>query len=263
MNDFSGQRALVTGASSGIGAAFAEQLAALGADLVLVARSGARLEELAARLRKTHGVQAAVLPADLAAPGAARRLEGDLAERGQEIDVLVNNAGFAMHGLFAEADQARVNEQVALNVAAPVELTGLLLPGMIERGRGTVVNVASTAAFQPLPHMAVYGATKAFVLSWTEALWAETRGTGVDVLALCPGATQTRFFDVVGTDAASVGRRQTPEQVVSAALRALAHRRPSTVSGRANAALASLPRIMPRTVMLRLSERSLRPRDAA
>ncbi|MFF3327761.1 SDR family NAD(P)-dependent oxidoreductase [Streptomyces sp. NPDC002889] len=263
MHVFTGQRALITGASSGIGAAFADELARRGADLVLVARSQDKLTALADRLAPLHGVDVQVVTADLAAPGAGERLAAETAARGLQIDVLVNNAGFATHGLFADSDRARIAEQVALNVGAVVDLTGRFLPAMVERGRGAVINVASTAAFQPLPYMAVYGATKAFVLSYSEALWAETRACGVDVLALCPGATQTSFFDVVGTDAASVGKRQTPQQVVATGLRALARRRPSVVSGRANALLAKLPRLFPRVVSVKVAGRSLRPAKAA
>ncbi|MER6618041.1 SDR family NAD(P)-dependent oxidoreductase [Streptomyces xantholiticus] len=262
MHDFAGQRGLITGASSGIGAAFAEELAARGMNLVLVARSKEKLTELAERLEGRHGVNIQVIAADLAVPGAGGHLATDIAHRGLVIDVLVNSAGFAMHGRFVDADQSRVAEQVALNVGAVVDLTGRFLPAMVERGRGAVINVASTAGLQPTPYMAVYGATKAFVLSYSEALWAETRATGVEVLALCPGATETSFFDVVGTDAASVGKRQTPQQVVRTALRALRRRRPSVVSGRANALLARLPRLLPRAVTVRISERALRPGPA-
>ncbi|MEY9836256.1 SDR family NAD(P)-dependent oxidoreductase [Streptacidiphilus sp. EB103A] len=260
MRDFTAQRALVTGASSGIGEAFAVELAGLGADLVLVARSHDRLDALAERLERESGVSVEVIACDLAAPGAGERLAAEVAGRGLRIDVLVNNAGFAMHGLFPYADPARVAEQIALNTAAVADLTGRFLPAMVERRHGAVVNISSTAGFQPLPYMAVYGATKAFVLSFSEALWAEVRPMGVDVLALCPGATQTSFFDVVGAEEASFGRRQTSQQVVRAGLRALAKRRPSVVSGTANSALAKLPRLLTRAAMARVTARTLRPR---
>ncbi|WP_278258418.1 SDR family NAD(P)-dependent oxidoreductase [Nocardioides convexus] len=138
------------------------------------------------------------------------------------------------------------------------ELTARLLPAMVERGEGQVINVASTAAFQPVPHMAVYAATKAYVLSFTRALWAETRGTGVKVLALCPGATDTEFFDIVG-EAASVGNRRSPEQVVSTAERAIRRDRPSVVDGKRNAALAHVATRLPERIAISAAERSVRP----
>jgi len=250
------RRALVTGASSGIGAVFAEQLAEAGCDLVLVARRAGALDAVAHRLAERHGVEVVTLPTDLAAAGAGRRLAAELAQRGLDIDVLVNNAGFATHGAFVDADGARADEEIALNVACVVELTHELVPAMVERGHGAVVNVASTAAFQPVPFMAVYGATKSFVLAFSEALWGELSDRGVHVLALCPGATETEFFSVAG-DAASVGRRQAPEQVVATALRALRRGSPppSVVSGRTNALAALLPRLVTRRTAVRITRR--------
>lgn len=162
----------------------------------------------------------------------------------------------ATHGSFAGGDATRIADEVTVNVTTVVGLTRALLPGMLARQRGAVVNVASTAAFQPVPFMAVYGATKAFVLSFTEALWGELVGTGVTALALCPGATQTEFFDIAG-NAASVGRRQTPEQVVATAMRALGRRTPppSVVSGRGNALSARLPRLVPRRTTITITRR--------
>jgi short-subunit dehydrogenase len=258
--DFHGQTALVTGASTGIGAVFAREFAARGADLVLVARTESALEKLAAELRAAHHIRVDVLPADLTGAGAAATLAARTEALGLRIDVLVNNAGFAVYGNVAEADLDRQLDQVKLNCAALLDLTGRYLPSMLRRGTGTVINVASTAAFQPLGHMAVYGATKAFVLSLTEALWAENRGSGVRFLALCPGATDTPFFEVVGTDQAAVGARQTPEQVVATAFRALRRNRPTVVSGHRNALVARLPRLVPRRTVAVLTERVLRPR---
>jgi short-subunit dehydrogenase len=259
----SGRTALVTGASSGIGLAFAERLAARGDDLVLVARRRAELEALADRLRDRHGVTVTVLPGDLSAPGAGAALVERLDAEGLAVDVLVNNAGFATHGDVATADVGRLLAQVAVNCTAVVDLTTRLLPGMLARGRGEIVTVASTVAFQPVPHMAVYGATKAFALSFSEALWSETRGTGVRVVAVCPGATETPFFDVVGAQEASAGRRRTPEQVVDTALRGLEQGRPSIVDGRANAAVSRLPRLLGRRTVLAIAERTVRPRRPA
>lgn len=254
--DMHSQTALVTGASSGIGSVFAQRLAESGADVVLVARRGDRLDALAARLSDAYGVNATAMSADLVQPGAAEALATELSHRGIRVDMLVNNAGFATHGGFVAEDPARITDEITLNVTTVVGLTRALLPGMVDRSRGVVLNVASTAAFQPVPYMAVYGATKAFVLSFTEALWGELEGTGVRVLALCPGATQTEFFDVAG-DAASVGRRQTPEQVVDTALRELDRRspRPSVVSGRGNTISAQLPRVVPRRMTISVTRK--------
>jgi len=253
--DLRGQTALVTGASSGIGAEFARQLAAAGADVVLVARRADRLDELAGSLTTRFGVTATTISADLAAQGASEKLAAEIAARGLTIDVLVNNAGFATHGAFVDEDLARIHDEMALNVVTVVELTRLLLPGMVERRRGTVVNVASTGAFQPVPTMAVYGATKAFVLSFTEALWGELEGTGVRALALCPGATETEFFDVAGADAQVGAERQPVDEVVRIALASVEKGRPSVVTGTRNALAARLPRLLSRRSTIRLTKR--------
>jgi uncharacterized protein len=247
-------RALVTGASSGIGAEFARELARRGADLVLVARSWDKLTALAAELNSSFGVVA-----DLARPAAAQDLAAELSDRDLQIDILVNNAGFGLFAPLNQAEGAVLSDMVALNVAAVVDLTRLYLPGMLERDRGAVINVGSTAGFQPVPYMAAYGATKAFVLSFTEALWAETRGTGVRVTALCPGSTDTGFFDVAGEDA-QVGRRISPERVVHAALRAVDRRRSTVVTGGAgNWLLVNSPRLASRQFVTRMAERTMRP----
>ena len=252
-----GTTALITGASSGLGAEFARTLAARGADLVLVARREDRLIALADELIAAHGVAVHPIALDLAAPGAVETLRAAVLERGLVIDSLVNNAGFGMHGPLVDADAARIDEQVQLNVAVLVSLTRAFLPEMTASGRGVLVNVASTAAFQPLPFMAVYGATKAFVLSFTEAVAFETRHSGIRVTTLCPGATRTEFFDVVGTEEARVGDYQTPAQVIATAMRALdARRTPSSVvSGGGNAAAAVIARIMPRSIVIPMTAR--------
>ena len=189
---------LITGASTGIGAEFARQFAARGHDLVVVARSADKLNDLAARLRGAHGVEVTVLAMDLSLPTAAGELWQRTNRLGLEITVLVNNAGFGTHGDIADADPQRLEEAIELNCRTLVGTTARYLPQMRARGAGTIINVASIAAFQPLPKMAVYGASKAFVLSFTEALWAEERKHGVRVLAVCPGLTDTPFFEVGG-----------------------------------------------------------------
>lgn len=189
---------VVTGASSGIGADLTRIFAREGRDLVLVARSRDRLDALAAELREKHGVNILVRPADLAVPGGAAEVHQRIGQDGITVDVLVNNAGFGMHGSFAELDAARQLQMLQVNVVALTELTRLFVPDMVRRKSGKILNVASTAAFQPCPSMAVYSATKAYVLSFSEALAEELRGAGVMVTCVCPGATQTGFAETAG-----------------------------------------------------------------
>lgn len=260
--DYRGKTALVTGASSGIGRVFAAELAARGvARLILVARREGVLRQVGEDLAAKFGTQVDVIAADLAVPAACQRVADQVAATGAGVDVLVNNAGFATHGqLDSHADRAVLAEEVQLNCAALAGLTAMFLPPMRERGTGVVINVASTAAFQPLPHMAVYGATKAFVLSFSEALWGENRDSGVRVLALCPGATDTAFFDRVGAQEASVGRREPPEAVVARALHGVDRGQPTVISGTANWAMAASLRLLPRRQIIAVAERAMRPR---
>jgi len=257
---YKGKTALITGASSGIGAEFARALAGRGMNVVLVARSEGRLTALAENLHAQHGVRAEVVTTDLSRAGAAAALHAETEMRSLQIDMLVNNAGFGAYGPFETLDAGRDHEEVALNIAAVVDLCHAYLPAMVQRGEGAVLNVASTASFQPTPYMAVSGATKAFVLSFSEALWAEYRGRGVRVSALCPGPTKTAFFDVVGSEDAAVGARRTTAQVVATGLRAVEAGRPSAVDGLANTLLAQGSRVTPRAVMALLSRQTLRPR---
>ncbi|TFV59372.1 SDR family oxidoreductase [Mycobacterium sp. PS03-16] len=256
--NLSGRTALVTGASGGIGEEFAVRLAAAGVNLILVARRTERLEELRGQLLARHpGREVDVLTADLAVPGAAAEVAAQIRTLGRKADILVNNAGVGSHGRFAEQDPAANAAQIQLNCVALVELTGHLLPAMVAARRGIVINVGSTAGFQPVPSMAVYGATKAFVLSFSEALWQETRGQGVKVLTLCPGATETEFFDRTGKSFATRGR-QTSAEVVDTALKALDRPFPTVVSGLQNRILALGYRIAPRPVLAMVSEQMMR-----
>src|SRR5580700_2093250 len=191
--------ALVTGASSGIGADLARELAKDGPDLVLSARTVPAMQALAAEL-ESYGATSVVIAGDLAKPGAAAELAGTLEARGLQIDVLVNNAGLGGVGRFDQMDPQRVSDMLMINVVALTELTRRLVPGMVARRRGRLLLVASTASFQPGPRMAVYSATKAYVLSLGEALAYELRGTGVTVTTLCPGATATPFFAIAGAE---------------------------------------------------------------
>lgn len=264
--DYRGTTALITGASSGLGEQFARQLAARGADLVLVARRRERLQTLAEELRTGHGVSVDVIATDLAAPGAVPALVQTLTEREHVIGTLINNAGFATRARFENDDADRVHEQVQLNVATLVDLTRALYPALLASGRGALVSIASTAAYQPTPAMAVYGATKAFVLSFTEALWYEARGSGLRVLAVSPGATRTEFFDVAGENA-RVGAFREPSDVVAHALSTLDRRNPppSIIDGAANRITAVLPRLLTRRAGVSLTGwvTGRRPIDAA
>ena len=187
--------ALITGASGGIGEALARLLAAAHIDVVLLARSADKLSALAGELTRAHGVRAEVLAEDLARPSAPDDIGRELAARGLAIDILINNAGFATYGPFAVTPAAEEAQMIQVNIAALTMLTKVLLPPMLQRRRGRIMNVASTAAFQPGPLMAVYYASKAYVLSFSEALSNETAGSGVTVTCLCPGPTRTGFQD--------------------------------------------------------------------
>jgi hypothetical protein len=190
--------AVVTGASSGIGADLARQLASRHHAVTLVARRQDRLTTLAAELEKAHGVRAEVVALDLTDPAARAGLGAALADRGLQVDVLVNNAGFSTTGPVHRSERDRELAMIRTDVEAVVDLCSLFLPGMVERGQGAVLNVASTAAFQPLPGQAGYGASKAFVLSYSQAARAELHGTGVTLTALCPGPVKTEFADTAG-----------------------------------------------------------------
>jgi short-subunit dehydrogenase len=255
--------ALVTGASSGLGAEFARQLASRGANLILVARSADRLRTLAAEIERTHPVQVEVIPTDLADRDAVQQLADRIGDR---VHLLVNNAGYGSYGRFATLDPGHEYDQVLVNNAALVALTRAVLPAMLGRGSGAVINLASTIAFQPGAYQAVYGATKAFVLSFSEAVRVETRGTGVRVLALCPGPVDTGFLAALGDDRAAhtaiYSRLDRADRVIAVALRALDHDRGTVIPGLRNALLANAPRFAPRSVTAWISGRLLRPRPS-
>lgn len=242
--------ALVTGASGGIGAAFARRLAG-DHDVVLVARTESKLEAVRDELARAHpDGRFEVFVSDLSEPGGPAAVLDELKRRDLTVSLLVNNAGSGRHSLFADQTADEVLSQVALDCAAVVALTHGLLPGMLERRSGAILNVSSTSAFQPVPSMAVYAASKAFVLSFSEALHVETRGRGVGVLALCPGSTDTGFFDAAGSQFLT-GYRQTPDEVVTAGLNALRRRRSVVVSGWRNKVSATGYRFLPRAVIAR------------
>ena len=247
---WSGSTTLVTGASSGIGFAIAEILAKRGSRIVLVARESPRLREAAAKLAFVASSEPVVVPLDLSEPGASSALLRETERLGIQVDVLVNNAGHGLHGRFSEQDPVALEKMIQLDVVSVAMIARAFLPGMLARGRGAVVNVASIAAFAPFPTQAAYGASKAFVLSLSEALWAETRGTGVHVMALCPGATDTGFFHTLG-QRMNVSK-VSPESVAKVAVEALDRGATTIIPGlfdRLRCCL--LPRLLPRRVVAR------------
>jgi short-subunit dehydrogenase len=222
--------ALVTGASSGIGADIARELAARGHSLVLVARRKPKLDELAAELTDAFGVRAVGLGCDQSKAASRQRLPARIESLGLQVSVLINNAGFATGGPFAESDPERELQQVRVLVEAPVALSSAFIPGMVQRGAGAVLNVASTAGMQPMPYSAGYSAAKAYVLAFSEALHHELRGAGVTVTALAPGPVSTEFWDVAGWEVGSGGSFEsaiprplwvTPEETAKAGVRGL------------------------------------------
>lgn len=251
--------ALVTGASSGIGLAFAERLAREAWDLVLVARRRERLEELAARLRDAHERRVDVLAADLTDPAGVHAVERRIAAE-PTLELLVNNAGLGTSGAFAELDRDGEEQEVRLNVVALVRLTHAALEAFRARGHGTVVNVSSLAGFQPAPFNATYGATKAFVNAFTQALHEELRGTGLRVQLLCPGFTRTEFQDVAGVDNEGVPAFawMEPEAVVEASLAGLRRGELVVIPGAGNKVLGAVLRALPSAAARRLGGAVLR-----
>ena len=248
------QTALITGASSGIGAVFAREFAARGFDLVIAARRTDRLDALAKEITAEHGTAVRVIAADLSKAGAAAKLANAVGKT--DIEVLVNNAGWGHIGSFATEDIDGMTDEINVNIVALTQLSRLFLAPMITRGRGTVINIASTAAFQPVPNMSVYAATKAYVLSFTEALWGELQGTGVTALAVCPGGTATEFFDVAGGRAMG-SALMTPAQVVATSFAELdkASPGPSVIVGGQNRFMAKAGRFVPRRQLIAVAKR--------
>jgi uncharacterized protein len=250
-----GQTALITGASAGIGVDLAECFAKGGYDLIVTARSELALQDVAKRINATYGVKVELINGDLGLINAGARLASEIARRGLTVDVLVNNAGFGHTGAFAAEPKDPQLGMVDLNVRALVELTHIYLPGMIAKKRGGVLNVASTAAFQPGPLMAIYYASKAFVLSFTEALWEETRGTGVHVTALCPGPTESKFHGRAGTDKTRLTKAAKPMTSMAVAqigYNAFQSNKRVIVAGVQNKVLIAVTRLTPRAALLKV-----------
>ena len=252
--------ALVTGASSGIGECFAKELAARGHNLILVARSTEKLEEMSRNLSSEANVDVKPTSLDLSEPGAGARLVTTLRERGLAVDLLVNNAGFGARGRFWELSLDRQAAMVRLNVQAVVELTHLLLPPMVEARRGAIINVSSTASFQAVPYTSIYGATKAFVTSFSEGLAEELRPYGIAVVTLCPGGTRTNFHIASGYGRPSLpGGMQGPEPVVRAALAALERGGGMVVPGIMNKLSLVSQRLIPRRLVTKVAARIFYP----
>src|SRR5712675_3068215 len=244
---------LITGASSGIGEVFARTLAAQSHNLLLVARSEDKLINLCNELGRSEITHAQYVAMDLSERDAPARLFAEAQNRGLEIDFLINNAGFGSMGEFTKLDLDHELNMIDLNVRSLVELTHRFLVPMRERKRGSIINVASTAGFQPVPFMATYAATKAFVLSFSEALWEENRTYGIKVMALCPGVTETGFFVASQMKKPPARFVQTSEEVVETALRGLKRGKNSIVSGWPNFMMIESERLAPRSLVTRIA----------
>ena len=258
MSETTAQRrtALITGASSGFGAEFVKRFAADGFDVVLVARTGAVMEELAAEVEERHGVATVVLPKDLSEPHSAADVMANLGERGVRVDALVNNAGFSTYGPLVDTDLDTTMDMLRVNMLTLTELTRRCLPGMVERGWGRVLNLGSIGSFSPAPMTAAYAATKAFVLSLSLALRDELKGTGVTVTALCPGPTETGFqarAEMAGSALIAGKRLPTAVAVADAGYEAMKRGKPYLVTGASSRVFAFGSRFMPRTATSRIS----------
>lgn len=260
MFPYRGQTALVTGASSGIGTEFARELARRGMSLILVARTEVALNELAADLSASHNVTVDVISADLSQPGVVEYVTQAVLEKGLQVDLLVNNAGVMTYGPFEKIDPAADQAGIMVNVNSLVGLTHAFLPGMLERKRGGVINIASVAGFQPIPFLATYAATKAFVINFSVALWEECRDRNVHVMAMCPGTTSTELFIRGNAHEAALGTPRTVQQVVETALKGLDRRRSIIVDGLKNSLLTNGPRLIPRWFAAKCAGQAVRPK---
>lgn len=255
--------ALITGASSGIGEIFAKELASRKTNLVLVARSEDKLQKLANELQYQYQIQADVIVQDLTAPAATNSVFEIVSQKGLTIDLLVNNAGFGDYGDFTERPLEKLVNMIQLNITALVELTHLFLPRMQQNKSGAIINVSSLGGFQPLPYMSVYGATKAFVLSFSEALWAENQDSGVKILALCPGPTESEFFQRAefpqSVGGSSMSQLTPTEEVVKDALQALEKNQSNVVTGGfLNQVIVNISRLFPRETLVSVVEKQFR-----
>jgi len=256
---WAGKWALVTGASAGIGEAIAKQLAAAGTQLIVTARRADRLSSLASELALKYGARVEVFPTDLAQPGAARKIHAFTAGRGIEVELLVNNAGFGAFGQIEDIAEDRLLEMVQVNCSAVLQLTRLYVSGMIERQRGDILIVASTAAFQAVPFISAYAATKAFDLILAEGIAEELRPLGVRVCALCPGPTDTEFQQVAQQPDRAFRFAETAEKVAQAGLEGLARGESCVISGTSNRWMVRAERLAPRSFVVRMAGKMMRP----
>lgn len=261
MKDFKGRWALITGASSGIGEEFARRLAALGMNLVIVARREERLNAIADDARAKNNVQVHVIAADLLAPGQPDELVRRVAELGVSVDLLINNAGFGVMAHCEVTDVDEVQRMLDLNINVLTRLTYAYLKPMLQRASGSIVNLASRASFQPVAYMPAYGASKAYVLSFSEALWSEVRERGVHVMAVCPGFIDTEFLDNAHMPKRFSQFALTPKDVVDSSLKALRKRRHYVVVGWKANVMTFFPRIFARRGVAIFSEKLMRPRQ--
>jgi short-subunit dehydrogenase len=255
--------ALITGASSGIGTAFAQELAMRQINLILVARSQNKLYQLAEKLQHQVPIKVEVIVQDLTEQQAAKKVYDTITEKGLNVDFLVNNAGVGDYGAFTQRELSRQAEMIQLNIVALVELTYLFLSEMQQRGTGNIINVASIAGFQPLPYLSVYAATKAFVLSFSEALWAENKGRNINILALCPGPTDSNFFEAADFPDSFTNKNNgsltSAKEVVKDALEALENRKSNTVpGGLSNQFIVNSSRFLPRELLINVIEKKFR-----
>lgn len=256
--EWRGKWALVTGASAGIGKALAEELASGGAHVVLTARRGDRLQDLAQKLAAGHQVRTEVFVADLAQSDAPEKIFRFTQDKGFDVDLLINNAGFGHYGEFSSADEQRLLDMVQVNCAAVVHLTRLYLPGMIARKRGDILILASTAAFQAVPYISTYAATKSFDLLFAEGLAEEVKPYGIRICALCPGTTESEFHSVAGQQGFTP-RAETAEKVARAGLQGLAAGKSYVISGMRNYLQTHSERLVPRRFVTRVTANMFRP----
>ena len=253
MKQLKGKTALVTGASSGIGLALARSLASRGTHLIIAARSEDKLKEIAAELQK-QGVTVSVFRSDLSQPGAAQRLAEQVSQAGLQVDLLVNNAGFGKWGEFLEVERKQYADLIQLNITALTELCHLFIPGMLQRGEGGIINVGSTASFIPVPFAAVYSASKAYVLMFTEALQGEYGERGIQCMTLCPGGTDSNFATVANPDVKLKAGdfKDTPEFVAEAGIKAFLKGDLYVITGSQNKIIGILPRFLSRKLTLKV-----------
>ncbi len=261
MNTFRDKTILITGASSGIGEAFAKLLGAEGADLILTARTKDKLQQLAEELSGKHDVTTHVVPGDLSKQETAVLLYDKIQKAGLDVDVVINNAGFGKWGHFHSVDYSTHQEMCNLNINSLLSLTHLFLPGMLKKGDGGFINVASTAGFQPVPFFTTYSATKSFVLNFTEALWVEYKNQGVTFTCLCPGATETKFHDRANADRDKLGTLEPVEKVVKLGMSAFLKGQPTVISGMKNYLLANSSRFVPRKLVAKITAGMVKPKN--